>query len=380
MMRTALHFFPPEPKGLRGRADELRTLARAIEPPARLALVGAGGSGKSMLAAALGHAMRERFGGRLHWFRVGTWDVMTLAKMMALRFGVGGPDSRGAARSRRGTLAAVRRFLDDHGPRFVVLDNHENDVAMAELLDGLRGTKSTFVLTARRCLLAGLLVYPVTAPLVTQGKSAFPRVSALTRMLRWNPLALDIADALVSSGATTVGTLAEHLEAQGITRVRAIEHEDDLPEVAALVGLGWSRIGSTSRRILGVLALSEGDHMDVEALAVLAKVGRVGTTEAAIRALEPLRRFHLVQEPLPGRFALHAVVRHAVLRRTKLLAADVGSRALEHFVRVLERDPSRLAEEETHFFAAMDFAQRQGDMGSILRLDELSRLVEGDAS
>src|SRR6478752_9714780 len=46
---------PPPPRGLKGRATELATLAKTIEAtaPTRLALVGAGGSGKSMLAAAL---------------------------------------------------------------------------------------------------------------------------------------------------------------------------------------------------------------------------------------------------------------------------------------------------------------------------------------
>ena len=71
---------------------------------------------------------------------------------------------------------------------------------MARLLDELSGTPATFVITARRCLLAGVLVFPVTAPLVTSGRAAFPRVARLTRTLRWNPLALDIADSIVALG------------------------------------------------------------------------------------------------------------------------------------------------------------------------------------
>src|SRR5450432_457422 len=81
--------FPPRPVGLRGRAAELATLARAVDPsvPRRLALVGQGGSGKSMLACALGHRVRPRFAGGVHWFRVGAWDARTLAEMLAIRFG-----------------------------------------------------------------------------------------------------------------------------------------------------------------------------------------------------------------------------------------------------------------------------------------------------
>ena len=366
-MRADLDFFPPAPRGLRGRASELRTLVATLEAsePGRLALVGAGGSGKSMLAAALGYRMKRRYQGRLHWFRVGAWDIFTLAQMMALRFGLGHA-------GRAANLAALRRFLGEK-PRFVVLDNHEDDLAMAKLLDALSGTKASFVITARRCLLAGVLVYPVTAPLVTQGKSAFPRVAALTRTLRWNPLALDIADAIVRAEDAGVRSLAEHLEARGVGRVRAIDHEDDLPEVGALVGWAWARLSISSRRLLGVLAASDGDHMDVESLGILAKVRK----KEVRAALEPLARWHLVQEPLPDRFALHAVVRHAVAKRTKLDRGKLGAHALEHYATLLERDPSRLGKEQTHFFAAMDFAQRAGNMSAILRLDELSQRIEG---
>ena len=93
-----------------------------------------------------------------------------------------------------------------------------------------------------------MLVYPVTAPLITSGKSAFPRVAALTRELRWNPLALDIADAIVSSRAASVAELAAFLDAHGIGAVKVIEHEDDLPEVALLVAWAWKRLSPSARR------------------------------------------------------------------------------------------------------------------------------------
>src|SRR5207244_8608184 len=142
-VRTSLHF-PPVPRGLKGRAGELATLARTIEAtaPARLALVGAGGSGKSMLACALGHRMARRFEGRIHWFRVGAWDFHTLAEMLALGFGT--------ARSRDALVPRLRANLKRGGERLVVLDNHEDDRAMARLLDTLADTPVTFVITARR--------------------------------------------------------------------------------------------------------------------------------------------------------------------------------------------------------------------------------------
>jgi hypothetical protein len=225
------------------------------------------------------------------------------------------------------------------------------------------------VITARRCLLAGVLIYPVVAPLVTSGRSPFPRVAALTRLLRWNPLALDIADSIVASRATSGRALGEFLQDAGVGRVRALAHEDDLPEIALLVEWAWQRLSPEARRALGVLAHVEGDHVDVQSLAKLARVPRLGA------ALAQLERWHLVQQPLHERYALHAVVRYAVARRTKP-AAD---RVFEHYVALLERHPERLELEQSHLFAAMEHAYRKSDMNALLRVNALAhRLEQGD--
>jgi len=355
-------FFPPAPR-LKGRAIELATLVRRIATtaPARLALIGAGGSGKSVLAAALGHRLARRFQGRVHWFRVGSWDFRTLGEMLALRFGT--------SRARGALIPELRARFAAYGEQLMILDNHEDDAAMARLLDALAGTPATFVITARRCLLAGVLVFPVTAPLVTSGRSAFPRVARLTRLLRWNPLALDLADGIVASRATSASDLEAFLEERGVGRVRVIEHEDDLPEVSLLVDWAWGRLGTPSRRVLAVLAHVDGDHVDRASLARLARAPDIGG------ALAALVRWRLVQQPLPGRFAVHAVVRHAVRKRTK---GEPG-RLFEHYVTLLERDPSRLVLEQTHLFGAMDHAHRSGDLAGMLRIDRLLAVLDARA-
>ncbi len=352
---------PPAPRGLKGRATELTTLSRAIRAtaPTRLALVGAGGSGKSMLASALAHRLARFFGSRVSWFRVGSWDFYTLTEMLALRFGLPGGDGR---------TARLNAFFIRGGPRLIVLDNHEDDRVMARLLDAFAHTAVTFVITARRCLLAGVLIFPVTAPLVTAGRSAFPRVARLTRMLRWNPLALDIADGIVASGAGTVAALSEFLEKRGVQRVRAVEHEDDLPEIAFLVDWAWRRLPPASRRILTVLAHIEGDHVDLASLASLSRM-----RENFGAALAPLLRWRLVQEPVARRYALHAVVRHAVVRRTSM-APEL---AFEHYVSLLEAHPERLQLEQTHLFAAMDYAHRTSNLSAMLRVETLGRRLAG---
>jgi hypothetical protein len=344
---------------MKGRDSELLTLAQTIAAarPTRIALVGPGGSGKSMLAAALGHRLRTDFDGRIDWFRTGAWGFYTLTEMLALRFGTG----RGEGRVQR-----LSEFLTVGPERLIVLDNHEDDRAIARLFDTFAGSKATFVITARRCLLAGVFIFPVIAPLVTSGESAFPRVAALTRLLRWNPLALDIADSIVASGAASAEALGEFLKDAGVGRVRALEHEDDLPEIALLVEWAWPRLSDEARRALGVLAHVDGDHMDLGSLAALSGAEEIGP------ALAELARWHLVQQPLPERYALHAVVRHAVARRTE----PDAERVFTHYMTLLEQHPERLELEQSHLFAAMEHAHRKGDMRAILRVDALVRGLE----
>lgn len=283
---------------------------------------------------------------------MGAWDEGTLTGMLALRFGV--PLSREKKRAR------LRAHLAERGRTFIVLDNHEDDDAVAKLLDALRDAPVTWVITARRCLLAGVSVYPVVPPLVTVGESPFPAVASLTRLLRWNPVALDLADALVSSGEIDAGALARWLVASGVDRVRVIGDEDDLPEVSLLVGWSYARLSAVARRMLGILAHTAGDHVDEASLRSLARA-------RGDAALASLRARRLVQQPLVGRFTLHATVRRAVVPRVD---ADHAA-MLEHYVSLLERFPERMELEQTHLFAAMDQAGRTGDIGAAVRIERL---------
>jgi predicted secreted Zn-dependent protease len=70
-----------------------------------------------------------------------------------------------------------------------------------------------------------------------------------------------------------------------------------------------------------------------------------------------------------GRYTLHAVVRHAVARRTE----PDAERVFTHYVTMLERHPERLELEQSHLFAAMEHASRKNDMKSLLRIEALAR-------
>jgi hypothetical protein len=352
--------FPPRPHPFVGRRGELATLLAACRSGAhpRLALVGPGGGGKSTLAAALGHGLRPDFPGGVEWLRVGAWDHRTLLDMLAIRLGV----PLGRLEDRRRRLLALRRRLRAGERMLVVLDNHEDDRALARFLNALGDVPVFWLITARRCLLAGVSVFPVVPPLATAGGTPFRAVAELTALLRWNVLALDIASALVGTGTVTAAALGAWLREHGVARVEVVAHEDDIPEIRLLVRWIWPRLRPEARRILAALAHLEGDHADETSLGALARAGR-----AAGGALRQLRRWHLVQEPLPGRFALHATVKYALRHRTRF----DRRRAVAHYVSLLERHPDRLDLEQTNLFAAMDYAHGASDFGLGLRLGRL---------
>jgi hypothetical protein len=191
----------------------------------------------------------------------------------------------------------------------------------------------------------------------------------LTRLLRHSPLALDVSDALVASGATSVAALRDWLIDRGVQRVRVIDHEDDLPEVSLLLDWVWERLERDERRMLAVLAHSQGDHVDAESLTALARVRR-GRESA--RAIAQLRDWHIVQEPLAGRYTVHAVVRYALAKRTRFSQASF----LRHYVGLLESAPERLDLEQTHLYAAMDFAHATSSLDWMLRIDRLLTKLE----
>jgi hypothetical protein len=352
-------FFPPRPARFVGRSAELRAIrARLDSGIDRIALVGGGGTGKSLLACALGHHIRTQYPGGAHWFRVGAWGATTLFEMLARRLGLAASSG-----DRRDAIVA---HLTARGRTLIVLDNHENDRALARFLEALRPCPVTWIITARRCLLSGVEIYPVVPPLVSTGRSAFARVAALTKLLRWNPLALDIADRLVAANTATVRGLGDWLRAGGVEKIAVMANEDDVVEVRSLIDYVWPRLPATARAMLTALAHTEGDDTATDSLIHLARAGTRGDSSLAL-----LRRLHLVQEPLAERFTLHAVVRQAVATRSQFPA----DRYFQHYVSLLERHPERVDLEQTHLFAAMDHAHKTSDLQAALRLERLlSRL------
>jgi hypothetical protein len=166
----------------------------------------------------------------------------------------------------------------------------------------------------------------------------------------------------VNAGVASADQLRQWFLRGGVAEVSVLDHEDDLPEARLLLDWIWPRLSPARRRLLAVLAHVEGDHVDAASLVRLAGVRARPASEIAA-----LRRWHVIQEPLAGRYTLHATIRHAVARRTRF----DPRRAARHYLALLDREPDRLDLEQTHLFAAMDLAHSGADLGMALRIDRL---------
>ena len=301
---------------------------------------------------------------------MGNWDPTTLFEMLSRRLGVARPagDSdpfRAGPRRIRRLVAA----LTAAGHSLVVLDNHENDRSLSRFLEDLRAAPVTWVVTARRCLLSGVEIFPVVPAAGHRPPECVSPGVALTVLLRWNPLALDIADALVGSGAISLPALRTWLVKGGVERVAPMVNEDDVVEVRLLVDWAWAHLPAGARRPAGRARPLRGRRHGRP----FAGADRPGQARGAGPALARLERFRLVQQPLAGRYTVHAVVRQAVARRARV----PRERYFRHYVALLERHPDRVDLEQTHLYAAMDHAHATSDLDSALRLERLLARLDG---
>jgi len=313
---------PAPPPSFTGRVAELADLDRV--PDATSVVVasidGMAGVGKTALAVHAAHRMAPHYpDGQLfldlHGYTDGVAPVEPGDALDRMLRALGVPGDQ------------VPRDLDDRAAFYrsrmagrkvmVLLDNAASEAQVAPLLPGTPGC--LVMITSRRRLIGldqtrvvSLDVLPFQDAITllvsaagesrTEGAAAevLAEVVALCGRL---PLAVRIAAArLRSRPAWSVENLAERLRDH---RHRLVELEAGSRSVAAALESSCQDLDPQVRRAYRLLALHPGSDLDRYAAAALLDAG----TGEADRLIEQLIDAHLLQEPSPGRFGFHDLVR-----------------------------------------------------------------------
>jgi DNA-binding SARP family transcriptional activator/tetratricopeptide (TPR) repeat protein len=288
------------------------------------AISGTAGVGKTALAVHWAHRISARFpDGQLYVNLRGfdpTGSAMKPAE--AIRgfldaFGVTPlqlPASLEAQGALYRSLLAGRRVL-------VMLDNAADEDQVRPLLPGSPGC---MVIVTSRNELSGLIVTEGARPVVVDLMSVPEAWELLSRRIGENrvsaePEAVDgiialcarlpLALMLVAARAAThsgfsLSALASELREAG-SSLDVFDGEDQATNVRAVFSWSYQRLSVPGRRLFRLLGLHFGPDISVAAVASLA-----GLPRGQIRpALTELARAHLVDERIPGRFALHDLLR-----------------------------------------------------------------------
>jgi tetratricopeptide (TPR) repeat protein len=234
-----------------------------------------------------------------------------------------------------GGLVAGRRVL-------MVLDNARDAGQVRPLLAGSGGC---VVVVTSRAELAGLVVAEGAvqlgldvlsvgeARLLLAGRLGSGRVAAepaaadeLIGLCARLPLALAItaARAVAHPGFGLAALAGELGDARG--RLDALSTGEDSTDVRAVLSWSYRKLGVRAARLLRLLGLHPGPDITVAAAASLA-----GTDAGGVRGLlRELTRWHLLAEPVPGRYAFHDLLRAYAAGQAAAEDSDADRHAAIH--------------------------------------------------
>jgi DNA-binding SARP family transcriptional activator len=308
-----------------GRDAELATLeiARAAGRQAVViqAIDGMAGVGKTTLAVHAAHRFAEHYRDRLfidlHGHASSHQPVTAMTALDALLRALGVPPDR-IPQDPDARAALWRAELATRSV-LVVLDNAADAAQVRPLLPGT--SRSLTLITSRRRLVdldatrvvsLDVLPEPDAVALfisVAGGDRTEGSVHEVVALCGHLPLAIRIAAArLRARPAWTVGYLANRLRQahSPLTEFAAGDRS-----VAAAFALSYEHLHPPQRRLFRLLGIHPGPDFDAYAAAALAAVD----LPEAERLLQSLVDDHLLQEPAPGRYRFHDLVRqhaHAV--------------------------------------------------------------------
>ncbi|MCG8927777.1 BTAD domain-containing putative transcriptional regulator [Lentzea sp. CC55] len=309
---------PAPPPAFVGRAGERATLDDAVSGV--VVVGGPGGVGKTALVLRWAHDRAHLFpDGQLHVNLRGFDPSAPPAQASVVLHGFLGAlgvlpermpddlDSRSALFRER---VSGRRML-------VVLDNAWNEDQVRPLLPG---GDTCLVVVSSRNRLTGLTVAeqarPVTVPmlavdeaiaLLTQrlGGERLADTEAVHDLIRLTaglPLALSVvaARALAHPGFPLRALVKELQDERG--RLDALDAGEPASSVRAVTSWSYHRLSAPAARLFRLLGVHPGPDIDVTAASALAGA-------EARPLLAELTRAHVLDEPVPGRFASHDLLR-----------------------------------------------------------------------
>jgi DNA-binding SARP family transcriptional activator/transcriptional regulator with XRE-family HTH domain/tetratricopeptide (TPR) repeat protein len=339
---------PRDAAAFTGRDTDLEALDRLLpaprDPAALITVDGMGGIGKTALAVHWGHRVKDRFpDGQLyldlrgHDARAATRPIEALSAFLGA---LGVPADR-VPEDQEQAAALYRTRLSDKRV-LVLLDNAADAAQVRPLLPTGPGS---LAVTTGRTRMAGLVAADGAAPVSLGALSPEeavallahmlgprrctdrgPVVAKLARLCAHLPLALRIAAAnLAVRPGYPIARYVEEL-ASGDRLGALAAQEDADTAVRATFALSCDALAPQERRVFRLLGVIPGPDFTAEAVAALGGTASTGI-DAAQRILDRLTARHLVQEPEPGRYALHDLLR---LYAAELAAAE-------------EDDPARTA-------------------------------------
>jgi tetratricopeptide (TPR) repeat protein/DNA-binding SARP family transcriptional activator len=302
-----------------GRATELDTLlcwldSASVDHTVPVAMIsGMAGSGKTALAVHAAHRLRERYPDQVYLrLRAHEPDGEPLSPATALgtvlrMLGVPDKVIPGDLEDR----AALWRFKLTDRKALIVLDDARDADQVLPLLPGAPGCLVIVTSRSRALSLPGMLPLPLgplphadALALFTRVAGERTRVSAdkvavahVVRMCGRVPLEIQVAASrLHGHPAWSVSDLASRLR-----DMRSIDGE-----MNAALALSYRYLTAGQQRLFRWLALHPGDSFSTHAARALAGgVSTAGTDQA----LEVLHDCHLIEEPTPGRFTFHSLIR-----------------------------------------------------------------------
>jgi DNA-binding SARP family transcriptional activator/DNA-binding XRE family transcriptional regulator len=298
-----------------GRDTELRTLLDAVGTVT--AIDGMPGVGKTALAVRLAHELAPHHpDGQLfldlHAYTAGTDPLSPQDALESLlrQFGVDGRQIP----ARLDERAALWRAVTAGQRLLVVLDNAVDAAQLRPLLPNGPHTRTLITSRSRLTSLEGVRHLCVDVLPRADAAVLFARVlgrpvtgqedavAEVVRLCGFLPLAVRIA--AVKAQAHPSWSIAHLVARLGDAPLNELHIGDR--SVEAAFALSYRTLGGPQQRMFGLLG--ESGTPDTDAYAAAALVGI--PSDEAEQLLDDLQDAHLLQEPTPGRYEFHDLIRH----------------------------------------------------------------------